>query len=495
MDSLKNPLFLFLVLVTLIHCQEKSNRANHKPNILFLFTDDQTYLAVHALGNEVVQTPNMDRLIQRGTLFTHAYNMGGWNGAICTASRAMIISGRSIWQANRFRQQWLHGDTTSLEMTWGRLMKKAGYATYMTGKWHVDAPADQVFEVARHVRPGMPPDQWSQHTEDHMPPGYNRPRGPEDTSWLPTDTTWGGYWSGGKHWSEVVRDDVLDYLHMASEDERPFFIYAAFNAPHDPRQSPQSYLDRYPVGDIPLPENWMPEYPDKEKIGAGAGLRDEALAPFPRTPYAIQKHRQEYYALITHLDDQIGQILDALDRLGLSENTYLFLTADHGLAIGSHGLLGKQNLFDHSIRVPLAMVGAGIPAGQGVDADVYLQDIMATALDLASIPKPDYLFFHSLLGLAHGDQTTSSYDGIYGAYMDKQRMIRKDGYKMLVYPEVPRILLFDENKDPQEMTNLAGQESQHDRVQSLWRKLREMQLSYQDTLVLPDSPEPWLMTN
>ena len=495
MSNMRIPLqwTYFILIFLFFQFGRPMNPVKTKPNILFLFTDDQTYEAVHALGNEVVETPNMDRLIQSGTLFTHAYNMGGWNGAICTASRAMIISGRSIWDANEFRQRWISGDSAALEMTWGRMMHRAGYDTYMTGKWHCDAPADRVFDIARHVRPGMPPDQWPHKEKDQLPPGYNRPLSPRDSSWLPTDTTRGGYWSGGKHWSEVVRDDVLDYLQMANQSDRPFFIYAAFNAPHDPRQSPQAYLDRYQVDEIPLPPNFLPEYPDKEKIGAGRDLRDEALAPFPRTAYAIQKHRQEYYALITHLDDQIGQILAKLDNLGMKENTYVFLTADHGLAIGSHGLLGKQSLYDHSIRVPLAMTGPDVPEAYQVDADVYLQDVMATALQIAGVEKPGFVTFKSLWEVLEKKPGSNLEKGVYGAYMNLQRMIRKDGYKLIVYPEVPRILLYDLKADPHEINNLSDSDVYRDRIGNLWHDLKQVQADMHDSLALPDSPEGWLI--
>ncbi len=107
------------------------------PNIVLLFSDDQTYHTIHALGNAVIETPNLDRLANRGTTFTHAYNMGGWNGAICVASRAMMISGRYIWQAQQQDSLWRQRDTVALHQTWGRLMAERGYNTYMTGNWHV----------------------------------------------------------------------------------------------------------------------------------------------------------------------------------------------------------------------------------------------------------------------------------------------------------------------------------------------------------------------
>ncbi|MEM9921790.1 MAG: sulfatase-like hydrolase/transferase, partial [Bacteroidota bacterium] len=252
----------------------------------------------------------------------------------------------------------------------------------------------------------------------------------------------------------------------------------------DPRQSPQEYIDRYPLDEMELPSNWLPEYPYQEAIGNGPSLRDEALAPFPRTAYALKKHLQEYYAIITHLDDQIGRILDTLEANGQMENTYIFFTSDHGLAVGRHGLLGKQSLFDHSIRVPLVLVGKDIPKGQKIDADVYLQDIMATSLELAGIEKPPYVDFHSFLDLAKGQRAESAYDGVYGAYVDRQRMIRKDGFKLIVYPSIQKVLLFDLNKDPEETTDLAGEETYRNKVKSLFSDLLEKQKQLGDPLDL-----------
>jgi len=488
-------LWLGSLCLLLLGCATEQTK---QPNILFLFADDQTYTAVHAFGNSEIETPNLDRLVQNGTTFTHAYNMGGWNGAICVASRAMIISGRSLWRANAFRQNWI--DEQELDKTWGRLMEQQGYQTYMTGKWHVDAPSDSVFQVVRHERPGMPPDAWIlgnmgkrfadlragkyDSLAQILPVGYNRPLSPTDDSWSPTDTSFGGFWGGGQHWSEVVRDDALLFLDSTQQSEKPFFMYLAFNAPHDPRQAPQEYLNKYPLDEMSLPESWLPEYPYKDSIGCDPGLRDEALAPFPRTPLAIKTHQREYYALVSHLDAQIGKILDALEASGELDNTYIFFTADHGLSVGRHGLLGKQNMYDHSVRVPFMVVGPGVPKGQRVDADIYLQDVMATALDLAKAEKPDYIEFHSLLPFLDGSQTQSNHEAIYGAYVDLQRMIRKDGYKLIVYPKVPKVLLFDLKNDPHEMHNLAEAPEQAERIQNLFLELQELQHKMGDTLDL-----------
>ncbi|MDP6046496.1 MAG: sulfatase-like hydrolase/transferase, partial [Phycisphaerae bacterium] len=288
------------------------------------------------------------------------------------------------------------------------------------------------------------------------------------------DTKFGGFWEGGKHWSEVVGDHGVSFLKQASKSDDPFFMYLAFNAPHDPRQSPKEYVDKYPLDKIKVPKNFLPEYPYKDKIGCSKGLRDEKLAPFPRTKYSIKVNRQEYYAIITHMDAQVGRILDALKKSGKADNTYIFFTADHGLSVGHHGLVGKQNLFDHSVRVPLMVTGPGIAAGKSFDIPVYLQDVMPSTLELAGVPKPDHVQFRSLMPIINGKRT-SSYDAIYGGYLGVQRMVTMDGHKLLLYPKCRKALLFDLKEDPDEMVDLAGKSESKPIMKRLMAKLLELQ--------------------
>ena len=265
-NKFKFYFFLWLSVLLFMHSctsTDKTEVTKEKPNIVFLFADDLTYKAINALGNAEIETPNLDRLVHNGVTFSNAYNMGAWNGAVCAASRAMMISGRYVWRADKFRKNWGKKDTTHYNQSWGKLMENAGYDTYMTGKWHVDAPATKVFQNVKHIRPGMPADYWryrkkkNQPTEvvgpkivdgeivaaaDGMPIGYNRPLSEEDDSWSPVDPKFGGFWEGGKHWSEVLKDDALSFIDQAKASDNPFFMYLAFNAPHDPRQAPQSYM-------------------------------------------------------------------------------------------------------------------------------------------------------------------------------------------------------------------------------------------------------------
>ena len=479
--------------------------ASTKPNIVFLYADDFAYWAINALGNEIIQTPNLDKLVAQGVSFSNAFNMGGWNGAICIASRSMLISGRSIWKANEINRQWGEGNTAAHSQTWGRLMSNAGYNTFATGKWHIQADPEQVFEETVNINPGgMPPDHLTgtpglydrvreayANGEDFyalLPPGYNRPLSETDDSWTASDPVHNGYWTDGTHWSEVQRGDAINFIDAASRSEDPFFLYLAFNAPHDSRQSPKEFLDLYPLENIPLPENWLPEYPYLDEMGDLRVMRDEMLGPVPRTPYAIRTHIREYYAIISHLDAQIGLILQALEEKELMDNTYIFFTGDNGLSVGQHGLLGKQNMFDHSIHVPLLAAGPDLPSGTEVSSDIYLQDIMATSLSLAGIEKPDFVDFNSFLNLANGVASELPLsNGVYGAYMDTQRMIRKDGFKLILYPRNRELLLFDLNADPLEMNDLSDSPQYAAKVRNLFEGLLSLQAQMEDPLDLMDS--------
>jgi len=447
--------------------------AERRPNLLFIFADDQTFEAIRALGNDEVLTPNLDRLVRSGTTFTHAYNQGSWSGAVCIASRTMLNTGLFLWHAARVYKN-TDKEFRQRGRMWGQLLQNAGYDTYFSGKWHVKADAEKTFNHVTHVRPGMP----NQTRE-----GYNRPHEGKVDPWKPWDESRGGYWKGGKHWSEVLGDDAVGFLGQAATRDDPFFMYLAFNAPHDPRQSPKAYVNKYPLEKIAVPENFLPEYPYKDAIGCGKGLRDEKLAPFPRTPYSVKVHRQEYYAIISHMDTQIGRILDALEKTGKAGNTIIFFSADHGLAVGHHGLIGKQNLFDHSVRVPLVVTGPDIEGGKRIGAPVYLQDIMPTTLDLAGAAVPGHVQFRSLMPLLRGKRDRS-HDAIYGAYLQLQRMVTQDGHKLLLYPKIQKALLFNLREDPLEMHDLADAPGSQAIMKRLFATLRRLQKETGDSLDL-----------
>ena len=459
------------VLLLAAGCAVRAEAADAPPNFLFIFADDQAFHTINALGNQEIETPHLDRLVRRGLTFTHAYNQGSWSGAVCVASRTMLVTGRYLWHAH---QVYRDTDKRFRETgrLWPQLLEKAGYETYFSGKWHIRADAEKAFTVARHVRPGMP---------NQTPAGYNRPRDGEEDVWKPWDRKFEGFWKGGRHWSEVLGDDAVDYLQRAGKRDKPFFMYLAFNAPHDPRQSPREYVERYPAEKIRVPDSFVPTYPFD--IGSNK-IRDEKLAPFPRTRRAVQVNRQEYYAIITHMDAQIGRILEALQRTGKADNTYIFFTADHGLACGHHGLMGKQNMYDHSVRVPFVVVGPHAPAGERSATPIYLQDVMPTTLELAGVPRPEHVEFHSLAPLLSDSSRRHAYDAIYGGYLEVQRMVTHEGHKLILYPKIRRALLFDLEKDPQEMSDLMEAAHSTPVARRLFAKLLELQETTGDQLEL-----------
>lgn len=424
-----------------LDCRDVNAESDEGPNILFIFADDQCYDTVAALGHAEIETPALDALVRRGTTFTHAYNMGSWSGAVCVASRTMLNTGRFLWNAQAIYAQ--SEQERAAGRWWSEYLKGAGYRTYLTGKWHCQADPHRAFDVVRDVRPGMPAT---------VPSAYDRPRPGND--WSPTDRSLGGFWEGGTHWSEVVAENAEEFLAAAATETQPFFMYLAFNAPHDPRQSPAEYVAKYPPESVRVPDNFLPQYPHAEAIGCGPELRDEQLAPFPRTAQSVQVHRSEYYALITHMDAMIARILAALESSGKADNTWVFFTADHGLAVGQHGLMGKQNMYDHSVRVPFIVVGPGVLADRRIDAPIYLQDVMPTTLALAGVPQPAHVEFQNLLPLMAGQP--SEYREIYGAYLDRQRSVRTARYKLIVYPQAGVTRLFDVVQDPLEQHDLSG---------------------------------------
>jgi len=450
-------------------CLPELSRADlkhKKPNFLFIFSDDQTYKSIHALNNPQIKTPNLDRLCARSTVFTHSFNQGAWNGAICVASRAMLNTGQTLFHAKSAI------DIASTPL-WGQTFTEAGYNTFMTGKWHNGK--DTLFRSFTTVGP------YGGGMFGSTKAAYNRPA--EGNEWSPSDKTLKGHWrkteDGIEHSSKIWTDAAIDYLtEKACSDDKPFFMYVAFHAPHDPRQSPEKYVDMYPPEKMELPPNYMPEHPFDQ---GDHDIRDEELAPFPRSEHAVQVHLAEYYAIITHFDDQLGRLLDALESSGQADNTYIIFSSDHGLAVGQHGLMGKQNQYDHSVRMPLFVSGPGIEKGKKIDAMVYLQSVFATSCELAGISTPGTVEFPSLVPLIEGKKS-KLYDAVFGSYRDLQRMVRTKDYKLIIYPHNGEVQLFDIKNDPWETKDLAEEPSYKDKVNELLDILKEQLRQHDDDL-------------
>jgi arylsulfatase A-like enzyme len=423
--------------------------------VLFIFTDDQRFDALGAAGRARVVTPHMDDLARRGVTFTHAHIMGSYTGAVCIASRAMMLTGRSLWRAPR--------QIPEEAALWPQFMRDAGYATFMTGKWHNDVPsfvrgfagAWKVFfgGMCNHARVPV-------HDFD---PGGSYPR---ERSYV-----------GKKFSSELFADAAVEFL-TRYEGEAPFFLYLPFTAPHDPRMAPEKYDSLYRRRDVELPNNFMPRHPfdNGEMV-----VRDETLAPWPRTPEIVREHIAAYYAMITHLDDQIGRVLKALEDSGHARNTIVIFAGDNGLAVGQHGLMGKQSMYDHSVRVPLVMSGPGLPAGVRRDGLCYLMDIFPTVCGMCGLAVPESVEGQSLLPIIAGEPDAGRGD-VYMAYMGIQRAVRDRRHKLIEYCVEGRrtTQLFDLEADPAETENLASDPERRDLLGRLRHCLREWQAAVDD---------------
>lgn len=443
-----------------------------RPNFLFLIADDLTHRGIRAAGNPEVETPNLDRLIRNGCHFTHCFHQGSWLPAVCVASRSMLNSGLTAFRAQQRIEQ------TPL---WGETFGAAGYHTSIVGKWHLSqANLKRSFKEFTKVTGGM---------FESGPAAYNRPA-PGNT-WTPWDQSLKGQWQHSKDWQAASEDEIkhtarmwaenaTKYLESRRGNNEPFLLYVGFNSPHDPRQAPKEYVDRYPAARIEVPANYLPEHPFDQ---GDHKVRDELLAPFPRSREAVQVHRSEYYAHTTYMDAQIGKILEALEASGHAANTYVIFTADHGLAVGQHGLMGKQNCYDHSIRIPLIFTGPGIPKGRAVESMVYQHSVFATSCELAGVTAPKTNEFPSLAGPLHGKPAPKQ-DAVFSFYKDFQRTVRTAEHKLIVYPQAKQTQLFDIRKDPWETRNLADDRAYAAAKGHLLERLRRYQQELGDDLKL-----------
>ncbi len=443
-----------------------------RPNILFFFTDDQRFDTIHALGCRAIHTPHIDRLVSQGVSFTHACIPCGTVGAVCMPSRAMVHTGRTLFHLAE-AGQYIPEEHVLL----GEWLQRQGYRTYGTGKWH-NGPSSYArsFSEGAEIFFGGMADHWNVPACRFDPSG----RYPEATPWIRNpygDNTVTpqqvDHITYGKHSTELFGEAAIDFLRGYHADD-PFFAYIAFMAPHDPRSMPKRFLEMYDPDQIELPGNFMAEHP----FDNGAlRIRDELLAAFPRTPEEIKRHIAEYYAMISHLDDEIGQVLAALEETGRAENTIIVFAGDNGLALGQHGLMGKQSNYEHSVRVPLIFAGPGIPRGARSDAFAYLLDIYPTLCDLLGLPAPDTVEGRSLVP-AMRDPSEKVRDAFYYAYAGLMRSVRDRRYKLIEYVvEGERhTQLFDLRDDPLELRNLADDPAHAAKLAELRREL----LRYRD---------------
>ncbi len=461
----------------------QSGERRKRPNILLMIADDHRHDALGAAGNPIVGTPVLDQLAAEGVMFSRAHVMGGMIGGVCAPSRASLMTGVNVLNASSSR---LVDDGPGVQRlnpalpTLPEVFRHAGYDTYAVGKWHNDKQS-----FARSFSGGA--ELFFRGMSDH----WNPPVQNFDSSGAFPESD---IHAGDKFSSELFADAAIEFLNGHSTGD-PFFLYVAFTAPHDPRTAPANYAAHYDPAAMPLPPNALPEHPFDS---GDLRLRDEKLAPWPRTPEVIRKHVADYYAMIEHLDFQIGRVLGSLRANGQADDTIVVYTADHGLALGQHGLMGKQNLYEHSLRIPLIVRGPGLPARGEISALTWLADLYPTLCELAGVSVPSSVEAHSLLPLVSGEREQIR-DRVYALYKDVQRMVSDGEWKLIRSSRseargvgTDLLQLFHLTEDPWEMNNRVVDTNQRDRIERLsadlfaWQRRIGDPLADQAERSLPD---------
>lgn len=428
---------MFAVVCAALGSTSGPAAGSSRPNFLLIVVDDQSPCDLRAYDRRsTLETPVLDRLAAEGMVLDAAYHMGSFVGAVCTFSRHMILSGRTLWHLPIGPAAGRHCPPRLEQNTLAAVFNRAGYATMRTCKPgnSYDA-ADQQFTL--------------RHDADKR----------------------GGNDADGSAWHA---DRVLEYLtqRQSADDSRPFLIFFGFSHPHDPRNGKPELLAKYgavnhtdpnslpPASDKQpaLPVNYLPEHPFPH---GHPQLRDEVAVSGVwqrRDERTIRNERGRYYACSQDIDTQIGRVLDRLRSTGELDKTYVIYTSDHGIAIGRHGLQGKQNLYEHTWRVPLIVRGPGIARGTRAKGNVYLLDVLATLCDLAGIEPPvsneGTSFQPVLLG-----QRDAVRDALYGAYSGGtrpgMRCVRRGDWKLIEYDvlegQVREMQLFNLAENPDEL--------------------------------------------
>lgn len=407
------PFLAFLALL----CGSSFAADGKRPNILFILVDDQSPFDLKIYNPQSpLETPNIDRLAREGMVFDGAYHMGSFSGAVCTPSRHMIMSGRTVWHlpiAPLAMQKGLCPSNLE-QQTIPAVFNRAGYATMRTCKQgNSYEAANKLFTVRQDAtkRGGTPE----------------------------TGSAWHG-------------DRVMDYLAQreSAKDTKPFLIYYGFSHPHDERDGTPELLEKYgainhtdPSAPPPaspkapkLPPNYLPAHPFHH---GHPGLRDEVAVSGVwerRDERTICNEQGREMACSENIDIQIGRVLAKLEAMGELENTYILYTADHGIAIGRHGLQGKQNLYQHTWRVPFIVKGPDIKPGSRVEGNIYLLDVLATLCDLAGITPPETNEGTSFKPVLSGQKPTIR-DVLYGVYnggtKPGMRCVKQGDWKLIKY--------------------------------------------------------------
>ncbi|MFB6392889.1 choline-sulfatase [Polymorphospora lycopeni] len=466
-----------------------------RPNILLLMADQLSAFGTGPYGNEDVLTPNLDALAARGTVLANAY----CNAPLCVPSRAAMMTGRlpSEVPSNDNAEEF-----PASVPTFAHTLRRAGYRTILAGKMHFVGP-DQLHGFEERLTTDIfPPDlTWTRPWEEQGdPPRLSGEQQNGGREYLDILRSSGPLpWTYQMHYDEEVRFNALQRIRelaLATDDraDEPWLMVASFTQPHDPYVAPPEYWNRYEGRHIGLPEPvpaGTAPHPLDRWVNSFHGVDRGTVTD--ETTYLA---RRGYYAMTSYIDDVVGSFTAELERFGLLDDTVVVFTSDHGDQLGEHGMYFKRTLREWSVRVPLLMAGAGIPAGHRIDTPVSLVDLHPTFADLAQARLPDWVtgrFAGASLAGALRDRT-DEVAGHPGVIIENSaegtlRPVRAavDGRHKLVYARDLPDQLYDLEKDPRELHNLAT-EPEHGSTRT---RLRQRVLDGWD----PDHAEREIVTS
>ncbi len=466
-------------------------------NVVWFCTDQQRYDTITSLGNPYLHTPNTDRLIREGTVFTNAY----CQCPICTPSRSSFLTGRYPCVTKAFYNG--NDNYSRDEILVTKLLAEHGYTCGLTGKLHLTAAEGR---MEKRCDDGYSFMQWSHHPHDDWAEGVNayqtwlKSQGIEwakvyggrftsMSSWPPKENP---NWSGKEvgvpapiHQTTWCVSEAIDFIEKQKDNPGGYLISINVFDPHPPLDPPQEYKDRLKVEDMPLPlwkEGEMDNKPPFQQkdyvIGGQNGGADSIIG---MSEYEKRERFRDYYAEIELIDDQLGRLMDYLDRTQQRENTLIIFMSDHGEMSGDHGLYWKGAYFYEALtHVPLVMSCPGIiKSGLRCDALVELVDIAPTICELAGLEVPYYMQGKSLKPILTGEASPAHhknsvysefYSCLVGCHDDIFATMYYDGrFKLVTYHGKDYGELYDLKNDPNEFENLwydrAHQDLKHTLVQ------------------------------
>ena len=424
--------------------------------------DQMAALSLPVYGHPVVRMPNLEKLARRGAVFENAY----CNAPLCSPARFALMTGRLPSRIGAYDNA---AELPSDQPTLAHRLRGSGYRTCLSGKMDFTG-ADQLHGYEERLTTDLSPSDvgwtpdWDQ--PDAVQPWYHTLASVAEAG--PCD------YSLNMEYDEDACFKATQWLHRQAGDgdRRPFMLTVSFMHPHDPYQAPRPFWDWYEGAAIDAPQDNGEPVTARDAFGRRMHqLYDRAEIPVDAAQ--VLRARRAYYGMLSYCDALLGRLLASLDVLGLTDDTLIVVTSDHGDMLGERGLWYKMVFFERAVRVPLIFAGPGIPAGRRVPETVSHVDLMPSLSAIAGGTQDDTIDGRSLLPLLEGQLDHPR--EVVGEYMGEGYdhpliMIRRDHWKF-IHSEAEGSFLYDLAADPMERRNLAATDigrTLRDEVRQRW---------------------------